>query len=95
MAETFAQRLQRLRKAEGLSIIELATDVGVSEATIRQLEAGGVKSPSFTVGLRIAHRLGVDPYDLAFSETSPFGDRLMRIERRVSALEKEHVRGRA
>lgn len=88
MSETFAQRLRRLREEQGTTIAGLATEVGVSEGAIRQMETGNVKSPSFHVGLRLAHHLGVDPYYLASGEGSSVGDRLMLVERRLAKLEQ-------
>ena len=87
MSETFAQRLRRLREERGSTIAALAGEVGVSEGAIRQLETGNVKSPSFVVGLRLAHHLGVDPYYLAAGEGSNVAERLLLIERRLAKLE--------
>ena len=88
MIETFAQRLRRLREEHGRSIAELATEVGVSEGAIRQMETGNVRSPSFVVGLRLAHYLGVDPYYLASGEGSNLSDRLILVERRLAKIEQ-------
>jgi transcriptional regulator with XRE-family HTH domain len=88
MTETFAQRLRRLREERGSTIAGLAAEVGVSEGAIRQLETGNVKSPSFVVGLRLAHALGIDPYELASGEGSNVGERLMLVERRLAKLEQ-------
>jgi transcriptional regulator with XRE-family HTH domain len=88
MPESFADRLRRLRDEQGLTVAGLALEVGVSEGTIRQLEAGTVKSPSFTAGLRLAHRLGVDAYFLAFGEGSTLNDRVTVLERRLAKLEQ-------
>ncbi|HEV2738816.1 MAG TPA: helix-turn-helix transcriptional regulator [Candidatus Elarobacter sp.] len=88
MSETAAARFRRLREEGGFTIAALALDVGISESAIRQLETGNVKSPSFAVGLRLAHRLGVDPYYLAFGESSNVNDRLVAVERRLSKVEQ-------
>ncbi len=88
MNESFAQRLRRLRDEHGRTIAELAAEVGVSEGAIRQMETGNVKSPSFVVGLRLAHYLGVDPYYLASGEGSTLGERLVLVERRLAKLEQ-------
>lgn len=89
MSERFADRLRRLREDQGFSIAVLADEVGVSEGAIRQLETGNVKSPSFAIGLRIAHRLGVDPYYLATGEGSHVDERITVLERRLIKLEKQ------
>ena len=87
-AEKSAERLRRLREERGITITTLALEVGVSESAIRQLESGNVKSPSFAVGLRLAHHLGVDPYYLAFGEGSNLNDRLVVVERRLTKVEQ-------
>ena len=86
--ESFAERLRRLREAQGCTVASLAFDVGISEGAIRQLETGNVKSPSFVVGLKLAHHLGVDPYELALGEGSTTHERLIAIERRLMKLEQ-------
>ena len=88
MSETFAQRLRRLREERGTTIANLADEVGVSEGAVRQLETGNVKSPSFVVGLRLAHYLGVDPYYLASGEGSYVAERLVLVERRLAKIEQ-------
>ncbi|MDQ6942842.1 MAG: helix-turn-helix domain-containing protein [Candidatus Eremiobacteraeota bacterium] len=88
MTETAAARLKRLREERGVTIAALALEAGVSESAVRQLETGNVKSPSFAVGLRLAHYLGVDPYYLAFGESSNLDERLLIVERRVTKLEQ-------
>jgi transcriptional regulator with XRE-family HTH domain len=88
MSESFAQRLRRLREERGATIAALALEVGVSEGAIRQLETGNVKSPSFAVGLRLAHYLGVYPYYLASGEGSSLGERRVLLARRLAKLEQ-------
>ncbi len=88
MSETFGDRLRRLREEQGFSIATLAVEIGVSEGAIRQMETGNVKSPSLLVGLRLAHRLGLDPYELALGEGSNLNERLILLERRLAKLEQ-------
>jgi transcriptional regulator with XRE-family HTH domain len=88
MTETFGHRLNRLRKERDMTVAQLAKEVGVSEGTIRQIEAGAIASPAFTVGLKLAHRLGVDPYYLAFGEGSTLEERVTLVERRLEKLER-------
>ncbi len=88
MSESFGERLRRLREEHGFSIAHLAVEIGVSEGAIRQMETGNVKSPSFLVGLRLAHQLGVDPYELALGDGSNLNERLIVVERRLAALEQ-------
>jgi transcriptional regulator with XRE-family HTH domain len=87
MTETFAERLRRLRTEHGITIAALAAEAGVSEGAIRQLETGHVKSPSFTVGLRLAHYFGVDPFYLGLGEGSNLNERVVVLERKVAKLE--------
>jgi transcriptional regulator with XRE-family HTH domain len=86
--DTFAKRLRRLREEQGLSVPAIAASVGTSEGTIRQLETGQVKNPSFALGLRLADTLNVDPYYLALGAGFSMRERFELLERRVTALEK-------
>jgi transcriptional regulator with XRE-family HTH domain len=86
--ETFGKRVKRLREESGTSIASLALEVGISEGSIRQIETGAVKSPSFMVGLRLARYLDVDPYYLALGETSSVIERLTTVEKRLARLEQ-------
>ncbi len=88
VTETFGERLRRLREAQGLSISGLALEVGVSEGAIRQLESGNARGTSFAIGLKLAHRLGVDPFYLARGEESILNERVTVLERRVEKLEQ-------
>jgi transcriptional regulator with XRE-family HTH domain len=88
MSETFGERLRRLREAQGLSVPEIASAVGASEGTIRQLETGNVKNPAFALGLRLADKLNVDPYYLALGTGFSMQERFELLERRVGALEQ-------
>ena len=86
--EPFGKRVKRLREETGTTIATLALEVGVSEGSIRQIETGAVKFPSFIVGLRLARYLDVDPYYLALGETSSMMERLVIVERRLADLER-------
>lgn len=88
VSETFGERLRRVRESKGFSVPDLASAVGVSESTIRQLEVGNVKSPSFALGLRIADRLTVDPFYLALGEGFSVSERLNLLENRLTKLEQ-------
>jgi transcriptional regulator with XRE-family HTH domain len=88
VTETFGQRLRRLREEQGMSVPELASAVGASEGTIRQLESGNVKNPAFALGLRISDKLNVDPHVLALGEGFSMRDRFELVEGRVERLEQ-------
>jgi transcriptional regulator with XRE-family HTH domain len=86
--ETFAERLRRLRTEQGLSVPALAGSVGVSPGAIRQLESGQIKNPSFTLGLRLANSLHIDPSYLALGEGHSVTDHIERLDARVGEIEK-------
>jgi transcriptional regulator with XRE-family HTH domain len=88
MAETFAERLRRIRLEQGFSVPDLASAVGVSDGAIRQLESGQTKQPSFALGLRIADKLHVEPYYLALGAGFSMRDHLERIEVRLDAMDR-------
>jgi transcriptional regulator with XRE-family HTH domain len=95
-AESFGERLRRVRIARGVRVTDVASAAGLTEGSIRQMEAGRTKSVSLLVGLRIAKSLGVSPDYLA-GGTGPAGsdeppvlpllDRLDDHERRIAVLE--------
>jgi transcriptional regulator with XRE-family HTH domain len=75
MAETFAERLRRLREHRGMSVGNLALRAGLTEGAIRKMEYGDTKGQGFVNGLRIAEALGVDPWELAFGKKPKKGQR--------------------
>lgn len=87
--ETIGMRLRRLRVARGLSAAALARAVNVTEAAIRAVETGDSKSPSFTVGVRLAEALGVTARYLAFGGGPDLEARILAIERRLGAAPDE------
>ena len=88
MTERLADRLRRLRDEHGLSIADLAGAASTSEGTIRQLEAGKVKSPSLLLGIRLADALHIDPRFLAHGEGESTGERFADHEQRLRTLER-------
>jgi transcriptional regulator with XRE-family HTH domain len=88
MNETFGGRLRRLRTTLGITVVDLAAAVGAAEGTIRQIENGTVKMPSFLLGLRLADHLNVDPRYLALGEGFSMSERFDAIDRRLTKLEK-------
>jgi transcriptional regulator with XRE-family HTH domain len=69
--EEMKHRLRRLRERGGHTPSSLAHAVDVTEGAIPQMESGQTKSPSFAVGILLAHELGVTPEYLAFGEEGP------------------------
>ncbi|HEY6233588.1 MAG TPA: helix-turn-helix transcriptional regulator [Candidatus Elarobacter sp.] len=88
MSETFGERLRRLRNEQGYTVVDLAAAVGAAEGTIRHLENGDVKSPTFLLGLRLAEQLKVDPRYLALGEGIGVAARFDALERRIAKLEQ-------
>jgi transcriptional regulator with XRE-family HTH domain len=88
VTETFGERLRRLRTERGMTVVDLAGSLGVVEGTIRQLESGAVKWPSFQLGLRIAAHLDVDPRYLALGEQPSMSDQFEAMEKRLAKLEQ-------
>jgi transcriptional regulator with XRE-family HTH domain len=88
MSESFGERLRRLRTEQGYTAVDLAAAVATSESTIRQLESGSVKSPSFLLGIRMADQLNVDPRYLALGEGLSVAARFEALEHRVDKLER-------
>lgn len=95
--EALKHRLRRLRERAGHTPSSLAHAVGVTEGAVRQMESGQTKSPSFPVGILLAHELGVTPEFLAFGQDGvPLGDaaqhqggdKIAALERRVTAIER-------
>ncbi len=84
-AESFGQRLRRLREACGLRKTGLARRVGLTEAAIRQLESGRTSDARLADGVRLADALGVDARYLAFGEGE---DRTVDLERRIAVVER-------
>jgi transcriptional regulator with XRE-family HTH domain len=90
VAQAFRERLRTLRTRRRLTPSAFAHAVGVTEGAIRQMESGQTKTPSFLVGLRLAHVLGVTPSYLATgrddpSETgSPSPDRSLALVERLA-----------
>jgi transcriptional regulator with XRE-family HTH domain len=66
VAETFSERLARLRSERQMSVSELARAVRLSEGAIRNLERGVTRGPSVFVAFRLARALGVSVSYLAF-----------------------------
>jgi transcriptional regulator with XRE-family HTH domain len=87
--ETFGERLRRLREVKGYTVTSLATRVGLTEAYLRQLEAGRTRDPRMCDGIRLADALGAEVRYLAFGDgdvplTPPdLAQRVLAIERRL------------
>lgn|GEM_PF-2092419 len=99
IVESFGDRLRRLRLARLLSTSDLAFRVGVTEGAIRQLESGRTKSPGFSIGLKLAEALEVDPWLLSMGvsqqtrnqqpKDGTLKDRVASLETRVTRIERQ------
>jgi predicted nucleotidyltransferase/DNA-binding XRE family transcriptional regulator len=69
----FGNRLKRLRTMKGITAEQLARRVGVTENAIRKLEAGDIREPRFSAGLRMAAALEADPQSLIGRRMNPSG----------------------
>ncbi len=85
--ETFGERLRRLRMDRGYTLMSLAMRVGMTEACLRQLEAGRTRDPRLCDGMRLADALGADVRYLAFGEGDP-PPRTPDLAERVAAIER-------
>lgn len=75
--------LRKAREGAGLSIFKLSELSGVSFEKVRQLDKGyRVESTSYEIKEKIAHALGVNPFEI-------FPDELERLEKRRQQLEQE------
>jgi transcriptional regulator with XRE-family HTH domain len=83
-AESFGERVRRLREARGKTLAAVAEECGCSEGTIRHIEVGNVASPGLHLGIRLADALGVDVRYLAFGGAGVAG-RVPDLARRVEA----------
>jgi transcriptional regulator with XRE-family HTH domain len=64
----FGTRMRALRLAAGLSVRELAAEIGMKAATLRYWEFAG-KFPRADLVQRVGHVLGVDPRVLLNGES--------------------------
>ncbi len=91
-AESFGERLKRLRTEKAIPVTMLASAAGVTEGAVRQLESGRIKTPGFDIGVLLADTLGVDARYLAFGEDrracGPMARRVANVERRVTLIEE-------
>jgi len=79
-AETFGERLGRLREDAGLSQSALARRVGVSQSAVSQMESGE-RNPSYGMLVQLADALGVSVAYLVGAEVEE-----------LSPIEEKHFR---
>ena len=75
----FGSRLRELRQAAGLSMSQLADQIGVTRMQVHRLEAEA-NAPYFAIALRVAQALRVSISDLA----PPFAKKSQKKARRVT-----------
>ena len=87
-AETFGERLGRLREDARLSQSALARRVGVSQSAVSQMESGE-RSPSYGMLVQVADALGVSLAYLVGAETEELSPAEEKHFRRYRALPTE------
>lgn len=66
-----AQMLKRRRTEKGMTLLEIAKKVGVSEATVQRWESGNIKNIRYERLAKLAEALDVSPaYLMGWEETS-------------------------
>src|SRR6266566_1685022 len=90
-AETFGQRLARVREDGGLSQSALARRVEVSQSAVSQMESGE-RSPSYTMLVELADALGVSVAHLVGAEVEHLSPVEEKHFRRYRALPTEGQR---
>jgi transcriptional regulator with XRE-family HTH domain len=89
-AETFGQRMARLRKERGFTQIELAEKAGTIQAVISSYECGRVRPHAAMIG-QLAQALGVTADELlglAETQTPKANGFSRRVLRRMQLLER-------
>jgi XRE family transcriptional regulator, master regulator for biofilm formation len=59
-----SQRIKKLRKASGLTQVELATKAGITQVYVSSLESGARENPSLDILRRLAKALKTDVAEL-------------------------------
>lgn len=92
-------RLKALREQRGLSLVELARSVGMSESALRKVEESDTGAPSFPNGVEIARALRCWPDELARERPHRsdivFEVEGVRVELRLRVHGDHETRGRA
>ena len=70
MMETLGARVKSLREKKKFTAARLGAIAGIGENALYKIESGSTNEPSFRVGVRLAKALGVEPFFLAFGESS-------------------------
>jgi transcriptional regulator with XRE-family HTH domain len=101
--ETVGNRIRKLRKARKLTQPQLAKAVGITQASVTDLETGRSKSPASSTLTRLARFFEVDPEWLmtgkgpqhAVSILTDQESELVLLFRSLSSESREYVLGRA
>jgi transcriptional regulator with XRE-family HTH domain len=64
LMEELHEKIKRLRKAQGISQLQLAKLIGISQPTLTNIEKGITDSITISVGKKLADELDVDFYEL-------------------------------
>lgn len=82
--ETIGEKIKRLRKSKGLSLMDLANKLEVSDTAISKIETGKTKSITVEMGENLCKELGVSFYELFDIETN--NDEIREAKSLIDAL---------
>jgi transcriptional regulator with XRE-family HTH domain len=88
--DTLGRRIARLRRDRGLTQVELAERLGITQPAVSDYENDDTRLPADAV-IQIAHILGVSADELLGlkeSSSNPGGSRNRRLYRRLQEIEK-------
>jgi len=95
-AKELGKRLTRVRKDQGLTQVEIASELGLSQAVIAEYEAGRKNIPTWRL-MNLAEALGVTPDVLLVKPSGGEAKRgpapkLQKQMQRIASLPKDHQR---
>ena len=64
-------RIKAARKDQGLTLLELASKVGLSEGNVQRYESGNIANVSISVLIKFARALTIKPEELLGWESAP------------------------
>lgn len=71
-----AHRLRELRKERGLTLLQVAERLGVTESTVQRYESGNIKNLKYETMIELAELFGVTPaYLMGWTDSKDNEDR--------------------
>lgn len=71
----FSEKIKQIRQSKKISQKELASSIGVTQATITKIESGLTKNTSIDIAMKIANALGANLYELVGEEMPLINDK--------------------